>query len=34
MNHLTELRLDHGPFDDEAARAALRAWAATVDQAD
>jgi poly(A) polymerase len=34
MNHLTELRLDHGPFDDEGALAALRAWAATADQAD
>ncbi|MFN3215428.1 MAG: CCA tRNA nucleotidyltransferase [Acidimicrobiales bacterium] len=34
MNHLTELRLDHGPLDEEAARTALRAWAATADRAD
>jgi poly(A) polymerase len=33
IDHLTELRLDHGPLDEDAALAALRAWAATADQA-
>lgn len=31
MDHLTELRLDHGPLDEATARAALRAWAATAE---